>query len=131
MKLLYTARCERFDLLYPVCVLAREVTRWTRACDKQLHRLMCYFLHSLDWNLETFIGDPIDKFSVVLYCDADFVGDTKDSKSTSGAVVALVGPNSYVPVSAWCKTLAVVPHLLQRPNLCLLTLHCIKRGFPF
>ena len=72
MKILYTARCERFDLLYPVCVLAREVTRWTRACDKQLHRLVCYVLHTLDCNLETCIGDPVDKLSVVLYCDADF-----------------------------------------------------------
>ena len=61
MKILYTARCERFDLLYPVCVLAREVTRWTRACDKQLHRLVCYLLYSLDWNLESFIGDPVEK----------------------------------------------------------------------
>ena len=87
-------------MIYPVCVLAREVARWTNACDKQLHRLMCYVLQSLYWNLETFIGDPIDKIALVLYCDADFAGDTTDSTSTSGAVVALVGPNSYVPVSA-------------------------------
>ena len=51
MKILYTARCERLDLLYPVCVLAREVTRWTRACDKQLHRLVCYVLHTLGLEL--------------------------------------------------------------------------------
>ena len=61
MKILYTARCERFDLLYPVCVLAREVTRWTRACDKQLHRIVCYLLQTLDCNLETFVGDPVEK----------------------------------------------------------------------
>ena len=67
MKILYTARCERFDLLYPVCYLAREVTRWTRACDKQLHRLVCYVLGTMDWNLETFIGDPVEDLAVVLY----------------------------------------------------------------
>ena len=90
MNILYTARCELFDLILPVCALAREVATWTRSCDKQLHRLVCYVLHSLDWNLETFIGDPIEKLSVVLYCDADFAGDTQDSNSTSGAIVALV-----------------------------------------
>ena len=39
MKILYMARCCRFDLLYPVCTLARHVTKWSKACDKQLHRL--------------------------------------------------------------------------------------------
>ena len=110
MKLLYTARCERVGMIHPVCVLAREVTRWTRACGSQLHRLRCYVLYSLDCSIETFIGDPTDNMSLVLYCDADFAGDTKDSTSTSGAVVALVGPNSYDPVSAWCKKQAVVSH---------------------
>ena len=33
MKILYSARCCRFDLLYPVCMLAREITKWTYACD--------------------------------------------------------------------------------------------------
>ena len=103
MDILYTASCERFDLLFPVCYLAREVTRWTRACDKQLHRLVCYILGTIDWNLESFVGDPAEDLSAVVYCDADFAGDKKDSTSTSGALIALVGPNSDVPISAVCK----------------------------
>ena len=42
LKILYTARMGRPDLLYSVNTLAREVTRWTKACDKRLHRLICY-----------------------------------------------------------------------------------------
>ena len=42
MKVLYAARVYRYDVLYAVTSLAREVTRWTRACDKRLHRLICY-----------------------------------------------------------------------------------------
>ena len=37
MNMLYLARCCRFDLLFPVCALAREVTKWTNACGNHLH----------------------------------------------------------------------------------------------
>ncbi len=50
MKVMYGARMARFDLLPPVQVLARYMTRWTRKQDEELHRLMCY-IHSTDhWN---------------------------------------------------------------------------------
>ena len=35
MKILYMARCCRFVLLFPVCALSREITKWTQACDRQ------------------------------------------------------------------------------------------------
>ena len=130
MKIVYTARCQRFDLLFPVCVLAREVTRWTRACDKQLHRLVCYVLGTLEWNLEAFIGDPVQYLSIVLYSDADFAGDLKDSKSTSGAVVALVGPNSCVPVSAWCKKQGCVSHSSTEAEIVSLDASLHQEGLP-
>ena len=34
MKILYMARSCRFDLLYPVCSLAREVSKWSKASNK-------------------------------------------------------------------------------------------------
>ena len=43
---LYTARIARPDTYYAVNVLAREITKWNRACDKRLHRLMCYIHHT-------------------------------------------------------------------------------------
>ena len=110
--------------------LACEVTRWARACDKQLHRLVCYVLHTVDWNLESFIGDPVENLSVVLYCDVDFAGDMKDSKSTSGAVLALVGPNSYVPVSAWCKKQPVVAHSSTEAEVVSLDAALHQEGLP-
>ena len=41
MKVLYAARMSRFDLLRATCSLATHVTKWTRWCDKALHRLIC------------------------------------------------------------------------------------------
>jgi hypothetical protein len=40
MKALYGARLVRFELLWPICSSARMVSKWTRARDKRLHRLM-------------------------------------------------------------------------------------------
>ena len=129
MQILYMARSCRFDLLFPVCALAREVTKWTIGCDRQLHRLICYLNTTKDWNLESFIGDPIEALSLVMYCASDFGGDHKDSKSTSGAVLALVGPNSFAPISAMCnKTQSVVSHSSTEAEIVALDAGLLNEG---
>ena len=40
---------------------------------------------------------------VVTYCDADLAGDRNDAKSTSGVLVCLVGPRTYMPITAVSK----------------------------
>ena len=47
LKALYLARVGRMDLVWSDNVLAREVTRWTTACDRRLHRLISYIHHVL------------------------------------------------------------------------------------
>ena len=37
LKALYVARISRPDMYFAVNTLAREVTRWTLACDRRLH----------------------------------------------------------------------------------------------
>ena len=37
-----------------------------------------------------------------MFCDADCAGDA-DSKSASGCMIALVGPNTYYPLNAFSK----------------------------
>ena len=44
MKVLFLARFGRPDLLWSVSTLAREVTRWTTACDRRLHRMISYLI---------------------------------------------------------------------------------------
>ena len=67
---------------------------------------------------------------MVLYCDADFAGDLKDSKSTSGSVVALVGQNTYVPVSAWCKKQPVIAHSSTEAEVVSLDMALHQEGLP-
>jgi hypothetical protein len=42
--------------------------------------------------------------------DAGFAGDSGDSKSTGGAFIFLVGPNTCVPISWTCKKQGAVSH---------------------
>ena len=57
MKAFYGASLVLFYLLWLICSSAREVTKWTRACGKRLHRFMCYIHHTPDHSLESFVGD--------------------------------------------------------------------------
>ena len=83
MKVLYGARFLRYDLLRSVCTLAREVTRWTKACDRRPHRL-----HHQDLSLESFVGDRAKDPTVAPFTDADFAGGIKASKSTSAVHIS-------------------------------------------
>ncbi len=57
-----------------------------------------------------FIGDSLDDVYLGLFTDADFAGDRRDSKSTSGVFVALMGPNTFHPIGATSKKQTVCSH---------------------
>ena len=59
MKVLYTARMARPDLLRAINRLACNITKWTMMDDIKLHRLMSYIKKSLSDRLTGWIGDPI------------------------------------------------------------------------
>ena len=86
MKALYGAGLVRFELLWPICSSARNVTRWNRACDKRLHRLMCYINQTEDHSLESFVGDPPELCHPVLFSDADFCIRSTDCKVNKWSV---------------------------------------------
>ena len=102
MKVLFAARMARWDLLRCTQSLASRVTKWSRDCDVGLHRLICYINSSLDVTMQGFIGDRITECKLWLFCDADWAGE-RDSKSTSGCALLLVGPNTYYPLNAFSK----------------------------
>ena len=49
LKALHVARIARMDLMWSVNMLAREVTRWTAACD----RIISWMHHSSDYIFST------------------------------------------------------------------------------
>ena len=110
LKALYTARMNRPDIYFAVNVLAREVTRWTKACDKRLHRLICYMYHECNLVLTCYLGDDLKDLKLALYSDASFADDLATSKSCTGAVLSIVGPRTNVPLTWLCKKQTAVSH---------------------
>ena len=110
LKALYLARMNRLDCLWAVNSLAREVTRWNTACDKRLHRLMCYINTTKDHIQACYVGDEAKDIQICMFVDASFAGDLNDSKSTTGACLYLIGPNTCVPITWICKKQGATSH---------------------
>ena len=110
LKALYLARLARPDILWAVNTLAREVTQWNIASDKRLHRLISYLHHTKDHVMTSFVGDYAHECKLMMFCDASFAGDLRDSKSTSGGILVLVGPNTFAPICWTCKKQGAVSH---------------------
>ena len=49
LKCLCLARIGRPDILWSVNKFARSITKWTKACDKRLNRLISYIHHSCEY----------------------------------------------------------------------------------
>ena len=82
LKCLYLARIGRPDILWSVSKLARSITKWTKAWDKRLNRLISYIHHTCEYKQYCYVGNTAKQCK--LFRDSDFAGDLEDSKSTSG-----------------------------------------------
>jgi len=60
--------------------------------------------------MSSFVGDEAKDCKLALFCDASFAGDLRDSKSTSGVIMCLVGPRTFCPISWMCKKQGAVSH---------------------
>ena len=49
LKCIYLTRIGRLDILWSVNKLARSITKWTKACDKSLNRLISYIHHTCEY----------------------------------------------------------------------------------
>jgi hypothetical protein len=130
MKILYGARVARYDLLNPTRALAGCTHKWTRACDKKLHRLVCYINSTVDLTLKGYINDKPEDLYLRLYADADFAGCKKTSRSTSGVFLCLCGPNSWFPIAATSKRQGCVSHSTPEAELVAVDLAMRAEGLP-
>ena len=107
-----------------------EISRWNRACDKRLHKLISYMHSARDWTLRTCVNDAPHACKLVCFSDSDFAGDTRTSKSTTGCVIAVVGPNSFVPLNVLCKRQQVVSHSSTEAEIVALDVSLRTEGLP-
>ena len=109
LKCLYLARIGRPDILWSVNELARSITKWTKACDKRLNRLISYIHHTSDYKQYCYVGNTAKQCRLGLFQDSDFAGDLEDSKSTSGGTLCVFGSHTFVPIRM-CKKQTSVSH---------------------
>ena len=110
MTTMYAARMAKPELSRCVQMMATQLTRWTDVEDKKLHRMMSYLHGRSSDALVGFIADPPELLRLAIFADSDFAGDRSDFKSTSGVFVALVGPQSFFPLSWGSKKQTCVSH---------------------
>lgn len=86
-SLMYITNCTRPDIAYSINKLSRFTSNPSEDHWKALERVFKYLKYSMDYGLH------YTKYPSVLegYCDANWISDTKDSKSTSGYVFTIGG----------------------------------------
>ena len=86
-KCFFLARIGRPDILWSVNKFARSITKWTKACDKRLSRLISYIHNTSEYKQYCHVGNNAKQCRLGLFQDSDFEGDLEDSKSTSGGTL--------------------------------------------
>ena len=70
LKCSYLARIGRPDILWSVHKLARSITKWTKACDKRLNRLISYIHHTNEYKQYCHVGNTAKQCRLGLFQDS-------------------------------------------------------------
>ena len=96
LKCLYLERIGRLDILWSVNKFARSITKWTKACDKRLNRLISYIHQICEYKQYCHVENTAKQRRIGMFQDY-----LEDSKSTSGGTLCVFGSHTFVPRS-WC-----------------------------
>ena len=130
LKSLYFARIGGPDILWSVNKLARAVTKWTKACDKRLARLISYIHRTSEYRQCCYVGNTAQHCRLGLFQDSDFAGDLEDSKSTSGGVLCILRSHTFVPRIWMCKKQTSVSHSSTEAQIISLDASLRMDGIP-
>ena len=103
LKCLCLARIGRPDILWSVNKLARSITKWTKACDKRLNRLIFYIHHTCENRQYCDVGNTAKQFKLGLFQNSDFAEGLQDSKSTLRGTLCVFGSRTFVPINWMCQ----------------------------
>ena len=130
MKLMWLCRTSRPDITFAVNLLAKHITIWTANDDKRAARLIGYLSSTVDLAHFMVINDRLEDLHLALYCDADFAGDNKTMKSTSGFVMALEGKSSFALLSWGSRKQSVISRSTTESEFVSLSGALFAEGLP-
>ena len=130
LKCLYLARIGRPEILWSVNKLARSITKWTKACDKRLNRLISYIHHTCEYKQYCHVGNTAKQCRLELFQDSDFARDLADSKSTSVGILCIFGSHTFVPISWMCEKQTSVSQSSKESEIISLDAGLRRDGIP-
>ena len=93
--LINLSRVARPDISVAVQHLCRVVTKWTTTNDAAIICFYAYLQSACPLALRSELcPDDLDDVQLVMWSDADWCGDSEDTKLTSGLLLELLNPNT-------------------------------------
>ena len=80
LKCLDLERIGRPDILWSVNKLAQTVTKWTKACDTRLARLISHIHHTCEYKQYCYGGNIAQHCRLGLFLDSDYAEDQERLK---------------------------------------------------
>ena len=117
LKCLYLARIGRLDIRWSVNKFARSITKWTKACDKRLNRLISYIHHTCEYKQYCFGVVLQNKTGWDCFKTLTLLEILRTQKSISRGTSCVFGSHTFVPISWMCKTQISVSHSSIRNHL--------------
>ena len=120
MKCLYSARIGRPDILWSENKLARAVTKWIRAGDRRLARLISDIHHTSEFKQYGHVGNTAQQCRLVLFQDSDFAGDLETQNRPQGEFHAYVEVTRLFPLVGCVRNKLLFHTVQQKLKLFLL-----------
>ena len=111
LKCFFLARIGRPDILWSRKKLARSITKWTKACDKRLNRLIFQiFIIRVNTNSVVMWVILLSKADWDCFKTLTSREILKIQKATSGGTFCVFGNHTNVPISWMCEKQTSVSH---------------------
>ena len=111
LKCLYLARIGRPDILWTVNKLARSITKWTKACDKCLNRLISYIHHTCEYKQYCHVGNTAKQLQIGTVFKTLISREILQIQNPLRvAHYAFSAGHTFVPISWMCKKQTSVSH---------------------
>ena len=130
LKFLYLARIGRADILWSVTKLAQAVTKWTRACERRLARVISCIHCTSDCKQHCHVGNTAQQCRLGLFHDSDFAGDLNTQNRLGEELCASLAVIHLFP-QVGCVRSKIQSHTVRQGLLLLLLMQAYAwMGFP-